>query len=120
MHKIKDALWSDYENVSGLLKGLDKEDNRYEQAMKERDNIRNELLKLEQIELERTVNDKQLKSESRKELVHRIIELSTFTVSTLVSIYSIVLTFKFDQSSTITSTLGRNILSGAIPKVNKR
>ena len=120
MHKIKNALWSDYENVSGLLKGLDKEDNRYEQAMKERDNIRNELLKLEQIELERTVNDKQLKSESRKELVHRIIELSTFTVSTLVSIYSIVLTFKFDQSSTITSTLGRNILSGAIPKVNKR
>lgn len=120
MHKIKNALWSDYENVSGLLKGLDKGDERYESALKERDNIRNELLKIEQIELEKTTNEKQLKSESRKDLIHRIIEVSTFTVSTLVSIYSIVLTFKFDQSSTITSTLGRNILSGAIPKANKR
>ena len=29
MHKIKDALWSDYENVSGLIKGLDKNSEYY-------------------------------------------------------------------------------------------
>ncbi len=120
MHKIKDALWSDYENVSGLIKGLDKKDEIYVDAVKERDNIRKELIELAQIESNNVMNEKQLKSESRKDLINKLIDITTFTVSTAVSIYSIVLTFKFDQSSTITSTLGRNILSGAIPKANKR
>ncbi|WP_288886956.1 hypothetical protein [uncultured Eubacterium sp.] len=120
MHKIKEALWSDYENVSGLIKGLDKGSDYYGDAVKERDNIRKELIELAQIESTKVINEKQLKSESRKELINKIIDVATFTVSTAVSIYSIILTFKFDQSSTITSTLGRNILSGAIPKANKR
>ena len=120
MHKIKDALWSDYENVSGLIKGLDKNSEYYVDAVKERDNIRKELIELAQIESNKVISEKQLKSETRKDLINKIIDITTFTVTTAVSIYSIVLTFKFDQSSTITSTLGRNILSGAIPKANKR
>ena len=120
MHKIKQALWSDYENVSGLIKGLDKGSEYYEDAVKERDNIRKELIDLAQIESTKVINEKQLKSETRKDLINKIIDVTTFTVTTAVSIYSIILTFKVDQSSTITSTLGRNILSGAIPKANKR
>lgn len=120
MHKIKNALWSDYENVSGQLKVLDKKDDLYESAVKERDNIRQELIKIAQLECEKTINDKQLKADTRKDLINKIIDVTTFTVTTAVSIYSIILTFKFDQSSTITSTLGRNILSGAIPKTSKR
>jgi uncharacterized protein YjgD (DUF1641 family) len=120
MHKIKNALWSDYENVSGLIKGLDKGSEYYENAVKERDNIRKELIELAQIESNKVINEKQLKSESRKDIINKVIDITTFTVTTAVSIYSIILTFKFDQSSTITSTLGRNILSGAIPKTNKR
>ncbi len=120
MHKIKNALWSDYENVSGLIKGLDKGSEYYEDAVKERDNIRKELIELAQIESNKVINEKQLKSESRKDIINKVIDITTFTVTTAVSIYSIILTFKFDQSSTITSTLGRNILSGTIPKANKR
>ena len=120
MHKIKQALWSDYENVSGLIKGLDKGSEYYEDAVKERDNIRKVLIDLAQIESTKVINEKQLKSETRKDLINKIIDVTTFTVTTAVSIYSIILTFRFDQSSTITSTLGRNILSGAIPKANKR
>lgn len=120
MHKIKQALWSDYENVSGLIKGLDKGSEYYDNAVKERDNIRKELIELAQIESNKTINEKQLKSDTRKDLINKIIDVTTFTVTTAVSIYSIILTFKFDQSSTITSTLGRNILSGTIPKTNKR
>lgn len=120
MHKIKEALWSDYENVSGLIKGLDRKDEHYKSAVEERDNIRNELLKLEQIEAEKVMNERQIKFESRKELIHEIINVTTFTVSTLVSVFSIIQTFRFDDHSTITSTLGRNILSGAIPKASRR
>lgn len=120
MHRIKEALWSDYENVSGQIKALDRKDEKYNDAMRERDNIRNELLKLAQIESEKQISEKQLKSETRREIINKIIDVSTFTISTIVSVYSIVMTFKFDQSSTITSTLGRNILSGAIPKSSKR
>lgn len=120
MHKIKDALWSDYENVSGLIKGLDKNDEYYEKAVRERDDIRKELIDLAQIESNKIIGEKQLKSETRRNIINKAIEIGIFIAQTGVSIYLTRLTFKFDQTSTITSTLGRGIVSGAIPKTNRR
>ena len=43
-----------------------------------------------------------------------------FGVSTLLSLYAIIRTFNFDQESTVTSTLGRNILNNVVPKLFKK
>ena len=109
MNKIEEALWHDYKEVSDLIKGLDEKSERYGAASEERDRIRNELIKL-----------KQLDSENEREKIRNGITIGTFVVSTAVSVYAIAKTFKFDQVATVTSTLGRNILNGVVPKLLKR
>ena len=120
MSKIGDALWQDYKEIGDLIGSLDNGSERYEAALDERDKIRNELIKLEQIELDREVKMVQIKSEDKREQIRNGITIGTFVVTTGVSLYAIGKTFKFDQVATVTSTLGRNILNGVIPKLMKR
>lgn len=109
MNKIEEALWHDYKEVSDLIESLDEKSERYGAASEERDKIRNELIKLKQIE-----------TEKENEKIRNGITIGTFVVSTAVSVYAIAKTFKFDQVATVTSTLGRNILNGVVPKLLKR
>ena len=120
MRKIKEALWTDYNEVSDLIKGLDVKSDKYKEALEERDRIRNELIKLEQIEQEKDTKLIQIESENKREKIRNGITIGTFVVTTGVSVYAITKTFKFDQVATVTSTLGRNILNGVVPKMLKR
>ena len=98
----------------------DKEDNSIERLYEERDKIRNELIKLEEAGLETELKRDQIEAENKREKVRNQITIGTFVVTTSVSVYAIIKTFKFDQEATVTSTLGRNILNGVIPKMFKR
>ena len=120
MSKIGDALWQDYKGINDLIGSLDSGSERYGAALEERDKLRNELIKLEQIELDKEVKMVQIKSEDKREQIRNGITIGTFVVTTGVSLYAIGKTFKFDQVATVTSTLGRNILNGVIPKLMKR
>lgn len=120
MEKIKQALWKDYEGASKELKELNIGSEEYKALAEERDKLRNELIKLEQIEQETNIKETQIKSEDKREKVRNGITIGTFVVTTGISVYTIAKTFKFDQVATVTSTLGRNILNGVVPKLLKR
>ena len=120
MNKIEEALWDDYKDVSNRIESIGVDSNEYEEALKERDNIRNELIKLEQIKKETGVKVSQIQSENKREKIRNGITIATFMVSTIVSVCAINKTFKFDQVATVTSTLGRGILNGVVPKLFKR
>lgn len=120
MSKIKEALWNDYNKISGQINSMEVGANGYEAACKERDELRNELIKLEQIEQDKEIKLSQIESENEREKIRNGITIGTFVVSTGISIYAIAKTFKFDQVATVTSTLGRNILNGVVPKMFKR
>lgn len=120
MRKIKEALWGDYEKIDDLIESLEIGSNEYQAASEERDKLRNELIKLEQIVLENDVKITQIQSEDRRENIRNMITIGTFVVTTGVSVFAIAKTFKFDQVATVTSTLGRNILNGVVPKMLKR
>ena len=120
MNRIKETLWADYNKVSELIKVVDKDDAHANLLYEERDKIRNELIKLDQNNLEISVKRDQIEAENKREKVRNQINITTFAITTSVSIYAIVKTFKFDQGATVTSTLGRNILNGVIPKMFKR
>ena len=120
MNKIREALWQDYTNVNEQIKGLNADAAEYESVLSERDKLRNELIKLEQIEKENNTKLAQIESENKREKVRNGITIGTFVVSTGISLYAIAKTFKFDQVATVTSTLGRNILNGVVPKILKR
>lgn len=120
MSKVDEALWADYEKASGVIEGLDERSDGYGNALEERDRLRRELIEVEKMKNEKEVKISQIKSEDRREKVRNIITVGTFAVSTIVSVCAISKTFKFDQVATVTSTLGRNILNGVVPKAFKR
>lgn len=120
MSKIKEALWNDYEVISDYIEKLEANSEMYEAALDERDKLRNELIKLEQMEQDKNAKLSEIESENKREKIRNGITIGTFVVSTGVSIYAIAKTFKFDQVATVTSTLGRNILNGVVPKLFKR
>lgn len=120
-NEIEEALWRDYKDASDLIDDLEIGDNvdGYRVAVEDRDKIRNEIIKLEQMKNEKEIQNEQIKSESKKDLIKNVLSIVTFGVTTGVSIYTILKTFKFDQTSTVTSTLGRNALNGVIPKLKR-
>lgn len=119
-NKIEEALWQDYEDASKRIDELDIEKTEsFKVALEDRDKIRNELIKLEQMKNEKNIQNEQIKSDSRKDIIRNAISVITFGVTTGVSIYTIIRTFKFDEVSTVTSTLGRNALNGVIPKLKR-
>jgi len=120
MKKVKDALWLDYQKVSKQIDGMKVDTEGYKAVLDERDKLRSELLELTKIEEERNIKLAQLESESKRESIRNGITIGTFIISTGVSLYAINKTFKFDQVATVTSTLGRSILNGVVPKMLKR
>lgn len=120
MKKIYETLWSDYEKVSEQIGSLKVEDANYNLLLEERDKIRNEMIKLEQAEQEINVKNSQIEAENKREIVRNSITIGTFAVSTMVSLFAMAKTFRFDETGTVTSTMGRNILNGFIPKMFKR
>lgn len=120
MKRIKETLWQDYNKVSQQIKDLDVENAKYEMLLEERDKIRNELIKLEQANVETNLKIGQMEAENKREKIRNNITIGTFAITTSISVFAIVKTFKFDQGATVTSTLGRNILNGVVPKMFKR
>lgn len=118
MSKIKEALWKDYDEATKKLEGEKVGSDTYKILSEERDKLRNELLKLEQIEKDTNVKVTQNQSEDKREKIRNIITIGTFVVTTLVSVRTISRTFEFDKEATVTSTLGRNILNGVVPKLS--
>lgn len=120
MNKIEEALWKDYYAAEKLIESWEVGSENYKEAVKERDNIRNELLKLEQINKEANIKAMQIKSDKWQEKMRISSSLLTFGANLIVIIWGTRKTFKFDEVATVTSTMGRGILSGVSPKLFRR
>lgn len=118
---LEKALWKDYNDNIIVLNDLRKDfsSNDYKVLAEEVDHIRNELLKLRQIDNDRIIKENEIKNENRKEKIRNIITIATFSCSTLISLITINKTFKFDEGATVTSTLGRGVLNSVVPKFFK-
>ena len=116
MDKIKEALWNDYEEKKELLNDMEPGSDEYKVVASEVDNIRKELIDVDKTVAENEFKVTQAADDSKKEKTRNRITIGTFVTSTVLSLYAIGKTFKFDSSSTVTSTLGRNILNAFIPK----
>jgi hypothetical protein len=120
-NKLEEALWKDYNDLDDLIKIVSEDDvNRKNALLEERDKIRQELIKLEINKNDCSIKKEEITAEDQRELIRNRIAIATFVISTGLSLYAIIRTFRFDQESTVTSTLGRSILNGVIPKMFKR
>lgn len=108
LKKYKETLWDNLDRVEEIIKCLEPDNAKYEMFLKERDNIRNEIFKVGQLE-----------SEAKQEKIRNGIAIGTFIGTSFISIVGLIKTFKFDETSTPTSTLGRGILNNTILKLFK-
>lgn len=120
MVKIKEILSDNYEEIQELINETDIESNKYQMLLEERDKIRNELINIDQFEQETNVKISQIECDNMKDKIRNVINITTFIITTGVSICTIYKTFKFDEVATVTSTLGRGTLNNMVPKLGKR
>jgi hypothetical protein len=116
------------QQIRDKFKKKDEEDNLQELLLKDYEKIKEESVEIndlkdyqKQISLQNELVNKivdleKIRTDEKIEKRKHIITIITFTVTTAVSIYMANKTFKFDQSDSITSTLGKNILNNFIPK----
>ncbi len=120
MNKIENALWQDYNDADERLNELTPESKEYGVALEEKDKIRKELIEVGQIKEETKIKMSQIDSENTREKHRNLISLGTFGVTTIVSLIGLFVTLDFDREHTVTSSMGKGILNGFIPKFNKR
>jgi len=116
------------QQIKDKFKKKDEEDNLQELLLKDYEKIKEESVEIndlkdyqKQISLQNELVNKivdleKIRTDEKIEKRKHIITIITFTVTTAVSIYMANKTFKFDQSDSITSTLGKNILNNFLPK----
>lgn len=117
MSKTNEALWKDYKDVNDKLAIIDGDDERYKLLLEERDKLRNELIKLEQIKIETDLKKSQFEVEGEREKTRNMITVGTFAVTTTIGLWTVLKTFKFDETSTVTSTLGRSSITNIVSKI---
>lgn len=120
--ETKQLLMNDYTEVKELysdLKNLGTEPQVLVDIQKQKDNIRKELIEYEIAEKDSAIKWKSIKDEEKRDKVRNYITIGTFIISTGVTIWAVLKTFRFDTESTVTSTLGRGILGNIIPKFKK-
>jgi len=105
MKETKKNLLSDYKRAKSKIDSLTAEDENYKMWLEEEDKVRNELVKIIQIE-----------SENKRDLIRNIKELFTWGVSLGVGVWALLASFEFDKDSTLTSTNGRNIITNFVSK----
>ena len=120
MEKTKETLWNDYYAVSDLIKCVEADHPNYKLLLDERDKLRNELIKLDEVSKEINLKKSQIEAEDKREKTRNIITIGTFVVTTGVSVWTVVKTFRFDQVATMTSTLGRSSITNVVSKMFKR
>lgn len=105
MKKTKEDLIADYKRAKNKIDSMDTENENYKMWLEEEDKVRNELIKLIQIE-----------SENKRELIRNIITCTTFGISFIGGVWAVLASFQFDKDSTLTSTNGRNIITNFVSK----
>lgn len=109
MKDTREILLADYNDISEKLKCINKDDDAYVTLLNDRKSIRDELVKMEEIN-----------SENKRDKIRNIITIGTFTVTSTLSVWGLLRTLKFDEGATITSTAGRGIVSDVVLKMFKK
>ena len=120
MKKLIETLWRDYETACDQINKVDTNDPNYEKLLEDRDKIRSKLTELEKVCMETKVKKSQIESENKREKARNIISIVSFIVTTLVGIWTVLKTFKFDEVGTFTGTFSRPSLNNIWNRMFKR
>lgn len=120
MEKLKKTLWEDYAENRQIVSTLEVGSQECKVFTEEGDKIRNELIKVIQIEEDSRIKEKEIDSNNRNERKRNWITIGTSTLSALGALLIAFKTFRFDEEATFTSTVGRGgFINRIISKIFK-
>ena len=120
MKKTKETLWKEYDNVCTQIESLEIGHEKYQMLLDQKDKILNDLIKCEQISTDAEIKKHQIDTDNKLGFLGHLITGFSIIGSLAITMYGVKKTFKFDETATITSTMGRPILNGIVPKIIKR
>lgn len=109
MKEAKEALWKNYKEINDRIECLGEQDERYGVLVEKREKVMNDIIKLEQID-----------SENKREKNRNIATYVTLGVTTVSGLIVAFKSFRFDEDSTMTSTIGRSSVTNMVSRLFKR
>lgn len=109
MKETKEALWKNYKEITDRIECLGEQDERYGVLVEKREKVMSDIIKLEQIE-----------SENKREQNRNIATYVTLGVTTVSGLIVAFKSFRFDEDSTMTSTIGRTSVTNMVSRLFKR
>lgn len=120
--ETRELLMNDYNQINDLIKDLrtcNADKTVIAEMEGQKESIRAELVKLESVTTDAKMKKAEIEANDKRSKIGNYITIGTFVISTGVTIWAVLKTFKFDQEGTVTSTLGRGILGSILPKTKK-
>lgn len=122
---VVEEVLSEIEEVQRIKIGTDE----HEKAVKSATTLMDRAIKIEELNLEKRkieneerkldVEEQRLEAEKKDRIRKDVITVATSGLSLAAGLLVVMETFRFDLTSTSTSTLGRTILSKWVPKLFK-
>ena len=109
MNDTKETLWKNYKEIDNRIECLGEQDERYGVLVEKREKVMNDIIKLVQIE-----------SENKRERNRNIAAYVALGVTTISGLIVAFKSFRFDEDSTMTSTIGRTSVTNMVSRLFKR
>jgi len=119
MKKTRELLFEDYERLDEISKIMDANSDQRKDIEDMKDKIRNEIIKLDSIEMENESKRNELEFQNKWEKIKNGFKIGGFFISTWITIWSVKTSLDFDREHTITSTVGRGMVNNGVLAFNK-
>lgn len=119
MKKTRELLFEDYERLDEISKIMDANSDQRKDIEDMKDKVRNEIIKLDSIEMENESKRNELEFQNKWEKIKNGLKIGGFFISTWITIWSVKTSLDFDREHTITSTVGRGMVNNGVLAFNK-
>ena len=124
---IKDLLCEEIESEFEELKSMDLGSEKHKATVDELTKLVDRAIEIKKVEIENDEkvtsreidNDfksKQMEDERKDRLVRNGITIASIVIPTAVTIWGTLKSFKFEETGTVTTTIGRGFINKLIPK----
>lgn len=113
---IKQLLESEIENGFRTLNGLEAGTEAHKAKVDELAKFIDRTIEIEKLESENETKIKQADEEKKDRLIRNCMTAAGIIIPSAITIWGTVQTFKFEETGTITTTMGRGFISKLIPK----
>lgn len=113
---IKTLLDVEIEEKSLKLANMEPDTKEYDAAVDSLTKLMDRRIEIEKLELSEAQTEKQMKEERKSRFVKNLIDVGAIVVPAAITIWGACVSFKFEETGTITTSIGRKFMDKLIKK----